>query len=173
MNVLDLFAFHVSAVELMLRGSIMFWFLFLAFRFVLRRDGGGLGIADVLFIVIVADAAQNAMAGASNTVAEGMVLVGTLIGWNYLLDWASFRWAVVRRFTASRPLLLIDEGRLVAKNLRKEFLTRDDVEAQLRQNGVENVADVRKAFMESDGKFSVLTYDGEPHRDKQHGAPGT
>ncbi|HKW83228.1 MAG TPA: DUF421 domain-containing protein, partial [Burkholderiaceae bacterium] len=88
MSLPDLFAFHVSPIELVVRGTLIYWFLFLLFRFVLRRDAGAVGIADILLVVLVADASQNAMAGGYETVAEGCVLIGTLIGWNYLLDWA-------------------------------------------------------------------------------------
>ena len=60
----ELFAVHVSVPELVLRGTLVYWLLFLIFRFVLRRDVGAVGIADILLLVIVADAAQNAMAAA-------------------------------------------------------------------------------------------------------------
>ncbi len=69
--VADLFAIHVPVSELMLRGTLVFWLLFLIFRFVLRRDVGAVGIADILLLVIVADAAQNAMSGGYDTLTEG------------------------------------------------------------------------------------------------------
>jgi uncharacterized membrane protein YcaP (DUF421 family) len=79
----DLFRIHVSIPELMLRGTLVYWLLFLIFRFVLRRDVGAVGIADILLLVIVADAAQNAMSGGYDTFAEGAILVLTIIGWNW------------------------------------------------------------------------------------------
>jgi len=165
MNLSGLFAFHVSPIELIVRGTLMYWFLFVIFRFVLRRDAGAVGIADILLVVLVADASQNAMGGGYDTVAEGCVLVGTLIGWNYLLDWAGYRWKAVARFSEPPPLLLIDRGRVLARNLRREFLTREDLDAQLRMKGVASPAQVKKAFMESDGSFSVVTYSGKQGND--------
>jgi len=159
MNMSGLFEFHVSPIELIVRGTLIYWFLFLMFRFVLRRDAGAVGIADILLVVLVADASQNAMGGGYDTVTEGCVLVGTLIGWNYLVDWASYRWEAVARFAEPAPLLLIDRGRVLARNLRREFLTREDLDAQLRMKGVESPSQVRQAYMESDGKFSVVRYD--------------
>ena len=159
-----LFAFHVAPLELVLRGTLIYWFLFLMFRFVLRRDVGSVGIADVLLVVLIADASQNAMAGGYDTVAEGGVLVLTLMGWNWLLDWATFRFDAVRRFAEPRPLLLVRHGRVLHRNLRQEFLTLDDLQSQLRQNGVSALSDVRTAFMESDGRFSVITTDDRRRR---------
>jgi uncharacterized membrane protein YcaP (DUF421 family) len=159
MDIAHLFSFNVSPAELILRGSVMYWFLFLMFRFVLRRDAGALGIADILLVVLIADASQNAMGGNYETIAEGCVLVATLIGWNYLLDWASYKWEAVRRFAEPPPLLLIQRGRLLMRNLRQEFLTPDDVQAQLRQSGCTDISKVKKAYMESDGRFSVIKYE--------------
>ena len=156
-----LVGFDTSPLELLLRGSLMWWFLFLMFRFVLRRDVGSVGIADVLLVVLIADASQNAMAGGYHSVAEGCVLVLTLMGWNWLLDWASFRFELVRRFAEPPPLLLIRQGRVLHRNLRQEFLTMDELQAQLRQAGVSSVGEVRAAFMESDGTFSVIKREGK------------
>ena len=74
---MDLFEIHVPVAELMLRGTLVYWLLFLIFRFILRRDVGAVGIADILLLVIVADAAQNAMSGGYDTFSEGAVLVLT------------------------------------------------------------------------------------------------
>ena len=168
MSIGDLFQLRVSPVELFVRGTLIYWFLFAMFRFVLRRDAGGLGIADILLVVLIADASQNAMAGGYDSVSEGCVLVGTLIGWNYLVDWASFRWEGVRRLAEPAPLLLIDRGRVLARNLRREFVTRDELEAQLRLNGVGSLSDVRKAYLESDGRFSVVCYDSQHGKSNQN-----
>lgn len=174
MDLANLFAIQVSPLELMLRGTLMYWFLLLIFRFVLRRDPGSLGVADILLVVIIADASQNAMAGDHQTVAEGMILVGSLVFWNYVLDWASYHWPLVHKLTEPPPLLLIKAGRVQHHNLRKEFLTRDDLQTQLRQAGIADVAQVREAYLEGDGKFSVLTYERRPpaRHDKDEGPAG-
>ena len=151
-----LFEMHVSPVELIVRGSLMYWLLFLVFRFVLKRDVGAVGIADILLLVLIADASQNAMAGGYDTVAEGLVLVATLIGWNYLFDWAAFRWKAVRRFVEPPPLLLVRRGRLLHRNLRAEHLTLTEFKAHLRANGLVSWHGVRAAYMESDGTFTVI-----------------
>jgi uncharacterized membrane protein YcaP (DUF421 family) len=160
MDLSHLFEIHVSPLELIARGTLMYWLLLLIFRFVLRRDPGALGVADILFVVIVADASQNAFSGGYQTVAEGFIVVSTLVFWNYTLDWASIHWKVVHKLTEPDPLQLVKDGQMIMRNLRKEFLTREDVEAQLRQAGIDDVGKVRAAFLEGDGKLSVLTSEG-------------
>ena len=155
----NLFAINTSPLELMLRGTLMYWFLLLIFRFVLRRDPGSLSVADILFVVIIADASQNGLSGGYDSVAEGFILVGTLVFWNYALDWASFRWKAVHLLTEAPPLPLVKAGRVLMRNLRKEYLTVEDLQAQLRLAGIEDIGRVRAAYLEGDGKLSVLPYD--------------
>lgn len=152
----QLLRFDVSPLELIVRGSAMYWFLFLLFRFVLRRDAGSIAIADILLLVLIADASQNAMAGGYTTVAEGAVLVATLVGWNWLLDWASYRYNAVRRIVEPPPLVLIRHGRMMTRNMRSEMVTVPELMASLRSHGIDKLADVKIARMEPDGSISVI-----------------
>ena len=151
-----LFTFGVDPLELIVRGSAVYWFLFLLFRFVMRRDAGSLGIADILLLVLIADASQNAMAGTYETVADGFVLVATLVAWIWLVDWASFRWNTVRRLAEPPPLVLVRRGRILARNLRREYVTVPELMAGLREQGVDKLAEVKMARMEPDGSISVI-----------------
>lgn len=152
----SLLRFTVSPGELVARGTLMYWFLFLLFRFVLRRDVGSLGMADVLLLVVISDASQNAMAGGYSSVTDGVVLVSTIAAWNYLLDWSAYRWPTVRRFVEPRALPLIRDGRILRANLRRELISLPELMAKLRESGVESPSEVRLAVMESDGEISVI-----------------
>jgi uncharacterized membrane protein YcaP (DUF421 family) len=164
LNFGDLFGLSMNPLELVLRGSAVYAFLFLVFRYVLRRDVGSIGIADLLVLVLIADAAQNAMAGGYTTISDGFVLVATLVGWNYALDWASFHYESVRRWAEPPPLPLVDRGRVLFRNLRREYITPEELEAKLREQGVERLEEVKRATMESDGVVTVIRYDGR-HRE--------
>lgn len=152
----ELFSFSVAPAELVVRGTAMFWFLYLLFRFVVRRDAGGVGMADILVLVIVADAAQNAMAGEYRSITDGMVLVGTIVFWNYLLDWLCYRFPALEQVLQPRPLLLVKDGRMLLDNMRRQMLTREELLAKIREEGLEDLKAVKRAYMESDGKISVI-----------------
>lgn len=156
----ELFGFSISPWELVIRGSAMYWFLFIIFRFIIRRNVGAVGIADILLLVIVADAAQNAFSGEYRSITDGMFLISVLIGWNYLLDWLNFRWPAFRRFAQPPPLLLVREGRIVRRNLRVERITEEELQAKLREQGVGSLDAVKSAHMESDGQISVIKHSG-------------
>jgi uncharacterized membrane protein YcaP (DUF421 family) len=146
----------MNPLELVVRGTLMYWFLFLLFRFILRRDVGSIAIADVLLLVLIADASQNAMAGGYETVSDGIVLVMTIAGWNWLFDWLAFRFPGLRRLMQAKPLTLVQDGQLQRRNLRKEMISIDELMAALREQGIEKVAEVKLATMESDGQISVV-----------------
>jgi len=154
--VADLFEVHVPVHELVLRGTLVYWLLFLIFRFLLRRDVGAVGIADILLLVIVADAAQNAMSGGYDTFAEGAILVLTIVCWNWALDVLSYRFRAMRRFTTPARLVLIKQGVLQRRNLRREYITLEELNEKLREQGIEKVAEVKAAYLEGDGQISVI-----------------
>ncbi len=157
----DLFSIHVPVLEIVLRGTLVYWLLFSIFRFVLRRDVGAVGIADILLLVIVADAAQNAMAGGYDTFAEGAILVCTIVGWNWLLDVLSWRFALVRRFATPARLMLVRAGVLQLRNMRREYITREELEEKLREQGIAKLVDVEVAYLEGDGQISVIKREKE------------
>jgi uncharacterized membrane protein YcaP (DUF421 family) len=159
-RVVELFEVHVPVVELFLRGTLVYWLLFLIFRFVLRRDVGAVGIADILLLVIVADAAQNAMSGGYDTFSEGAILVLTIVAWNWLLDFLSYRFTIVRRFASPDRLTLVHRGVPQRRNLRREFITMDELHEKLREQGIEKLADVKAAYLEGDGQISVIRNSG-------------
>lgn len=155
----ELFVFSLPIAEIVLRGSVVYWFLFVLFRVVARRDIGAVGLADVLVVVIIADAAQNAMAGGYETISDGLVLISTIVFWNLTVDWLSYRFASFRRLVQPSALLLIDRGRILHRNLRQELMSTSDLMGKLREKGVERPDQVKRAYMESDGTITVIKRD--------------
>jgi uncharacterized membrane protein YcaP (DUF421 family) len=146
-----------SILEIFIRGSIAY-LVILAFFRVFRRDSGSLGPADLLVVVLVADAVQNGMAGEYKSITEGILLVGTIFMWNFVLDWLGYRYAFVYWLLHSPPLLLVRDGRIQGRNLRSEMITREDLIEQLREQGVEKVSEVKRCYLEGDGRMSVIKY---------------
>jgi uncharacterized membrane protein YcaP (DUF421 family) len=159
-ELIELFRLSVSPIELLVRGSAMYWFLFLLFRFVLRRDTGSLAIADVLLLVLIADAAQNGMSGDYRSITDGFILVGTIAGWNLLVDWLGFHFKPLRHLLEPPELQLVRDGRILHANMRRELMTREDLMSKLRENGFEQLSEVKAAYMEGSGEISVLRAEG-------------
>jgi uncharacterized membrane protein YcaP (DUF421 family) len=152
----QIFGISVSPLELIIRGTAMYLFLFLLFRVVVRRRVGAIGMADILILVIIADAAQNAMSGEYKSVTEGAILIGTIMFWNIAIDWVNFRVPALRPWLEPPPMLLIQNGRILHRNLRHEFVSEDELKSKLREKGVKDYSEVAEAHMESDGSVSVI-----------------
>ncbi|MDD5578527.1 MAG: DUF421 domain-containing protein [Methylobacter sp.] len=151
-----MFMLSTPPLEIIIRGTLVYWFLFLVFRFIVRRDVGSVGIADILVLVIVADASQNAMAGEYKSISEGCILVSTIVFWNFLLDWLSYRYPKLGRLAQSRVLCLVRNGKLLHRNMRQEMLTEEELMSKVREQGLEDLTQVKDIYMEGDGNISVI-----------------
>jgi uncharacterized membrane protein YcaP (DUF421 family) len=156
-----------SLAELIIRGSMMYLLLFAALRILGRRHVGSLSMMDLLLMVLIADAAQNAMADEYKSITEGLILCGTLLGWNYLLDWLAFMFPAVERILEPPPLPIIRHGKFIRKNLKAELLTKEEVMGQLREQEVFDLADVEYAYVESDGGLSIKKVAGSQESGSQ------
>ena len=149
-----------SLAEIILRGTAMYLSLFLILRFVMLRQSSTIGIADILVIVVIADAAQNGFAKEYQSITEGIVLVLTIVFWDLMLNWLSYRFKIFERLLAPSPLTLIENGRMNRRNMRKEFITEEELRSQMRQQGVSDLADVKRACLEANGEISLVKNDG-------------
>lgn len=148
-------------LEIVVRGSLTYLSLFFLLRITLKRQSGTIGITNLLMIVLIADAAQNAMAGEYTSITDGIMLVGTIIFWSWLLDWLGFRVPFLQRFVHPPALRLVQDGRLLRKNLQQELITEEELMSQLRLQGVDQLADVKEALIEGDGRISVVRREGK------------
>jgi uncharacterized membrane protein YcaP (DUF421 family) len=154
----SVFVPHESLLEIFIRGTIMFFAMFTLLR-VFRRQSGQVGIADLLVIVVIADAAQNGMAGDSKSVTEAVLLITTIVVWDWFFDWLGFRSAFFSRILEPQGLELVKNGRILRRNMEKELITEEDLMSQLRQQGIEEISEVKQVILESNGHFSVITKD--------------
>jgi uncharacterized membrane protein YcaP (DUF421 family) len=162
----ELFIPTHSIAEMVVRGALMYLALFIILRFVMKRQAGALGIADIWVIVVIADAAQNGFSKEYRSVTEGITLVVTIVLLDYFIDWAGYYVPALRRLVEPPPLNLIRNGRMLHRNMRQEFITIDELKSQLRKQGVDDVRKVKSAHMEPDGEISVIKIgdNGEKHR---------
>ncbi|MDI1286587.1 MAG: DUF421 domain-containing protein [Reyranella sp.] len=146
-----------SLLEMVVRGTIMYLLVFVLVRLMSKRQIGGIGPSDVLVIVLLAEVAGNGFTASDyRSVSEGGVLVATVLGWTYALEWLGNRFPAVERLVREPKLKLIENGRMLRRNMQAELVTTDELLAQLREKGLENCDDVAAAYMEADGHISVI-----------------
>ncbi|MGE5655543.1 MAG: DUF421 domain-containing protein [Actinomycetota bacterium] len=165
-----LFIPDTPILEIFIRGSVVYFAIFFLLRFVLQRQAGVVGITDLLVVVLIADAAQNAMADDYHSISDGILLVATLIFWSYTLDWLGYKFPRCQRLLHPQPLPLIKNGRLLRKNMRRELITENELMSQLREQGVEELSAVKIAYMEGDGYISIIKHQENEQQRKERRA---
>lgn len=145
-------------LEIIARGSVMYLALLGMLRLYGNRGTGTLGVSDVLVIVLLADAAQNAMAGSYTSIADGLLLVFTIMAWDYFIDWLVFRFPIVERIFKPTRTCLVKNGRILWRNMRAEYVTKSELLEQLRIHEIEDVKEVKSACLEPNGEVSVIKY---------------
>lgn len=151
----QLFVPSGSLVEIMVRGTVLYLSLFVLLRILPRRQIGSLGVSDLLVVVIIADAAQNGLSGEYRSITEGLVLVCTILFWNWTIDTLDYRFPELS-INGSAPRLVVSHGRMLRKNMEKEELSEAQLMSHLREQGVEDLALISKAYVEGDGRISVI-----------------
>lgn len=150
-----------APLEMFLRGTTVYLLLFAILRVAMRREVGVLGVSDLLLVVLIADAAQNALAAGYESVPDGMILVLTIVFWNFTLDWLSYRFSLLRRLVHPAPLPLVRDGQLLRRNMQREMITVEELMSQVRQHGLQDIADIKLACIEGDGKISIIKHSSD------------
>lgn len=157
------FAPSVPLLELFLRGTIIYLAVFIMMRVVGNREAGEFNTADLIVIVIISEAASVGIGGDANSISDGIILVATILVWSTSLDALGYYVPAVRVLLKPKPQPLICDGQLQKRTMRREFMTRDEVDSELRLNGITDIADVRLAFVEPNGSISVIRHSEQAH----------
>lgn len=158
----QIFTFTISPFEMIIRGTLIYLLLFVLFRFVVRRDAGSLSVSDLLVVVIIADAAQNGMSSDYKSVADGAVLILTIIGWSLLLNYLGFHFKPIRKLVVPHPICVVKDGVRLRQNLRRELITDEELNEMLRQHDIEDLSEVKRAYLEPDGQITVVRKEKAP-----------
>lgn len=92
-----------------------------------------------------------------------------ILGWAYTLDWLGTRFPFIQKWVHPDPLLLIKDGELIRHNMKAEFITRDELMEEIRLQGFEEIKQVRRAWIEGDGRFSIMPFEQKQQQDSSQG----
>ncbi|AGF71116.1 DUF421 domain-containing protein [Corynebacterium halotolerans] len=172
MNWSETLMLSVPLPELLIRGSITFVLLYVLIRIVGRRESAAVGLTDVLVVVLIADAASTGMLGESKTIADGFVVIVVILFWSVVIDALSFHFPWFSRLAKAGPKPLIEDGQLVRRTMKREFMTREEVMTQLRMNGIGDPSEVERAYLEPNGSISIVTREeGDRERERYGKSP--
>jgi len=148
-----------TLLDVALRTSIVYLALLVGLRLTGTRQLGQMSTFDLVLLLIIANAVQNAMVGPDTSLAGGLVAAGVLIGWHRIIEWWRLRSRRAAKLLAGEGIMLIHRGHVLEEHLHRGGITRDELQQALREHGVARVDDVLLAVLEPDGTVSVIRND--------------
>jgi uncharacterized membrane protein YcaP (DUF421 family) len=142
--------------EFVLRGLLVYGFLLVMLRLTGKRQVGQLAPFDLVLLLVLSNAVQNSMNAGDNTVSAGFLLVATLLGVNGLMSWLTWRSKKAEILLEGRPQILVHNGAVDEAMLASERITQHELMAAVRQAGISDVAEVRVAILETNGRINVI-----------------
>ncbi len=166
----QVFVPQTPLLEIVIRGAITYLALYALLRFV-RRQAGSLSTNDLLVLVLIADAAQNAMAGEYKSLTDGLLLVAVIVGLANLINWLGYHVGWMQPLVYPPAVPLVNDGVPNVAELRRYLVTHEELLTQLRLQGVAQLSEVQAAYVEGNGQISVLTGDHESRGSSVRGVP--
>jgi uncharacterized membrane protein YcaP (DUF421 family) len=150
---------HISWMEKVLRPLVVYGFLLVAFRFSGKRELGQATLFDFLILLLISNVVQNAMIGDDNSIGGSFAGVAVLLTLSWGLNKLTARSPKLRRILEGSPTLLVHNGQVLDKAMRKESVAVNDLLTAFREQGIASVSEVRYAVLELDGKISIIRND--------------
>lgn len=157
MDLESVFEMTAPVLEVVIRGSLIYLGVVILVRVVGQRETGSLSIPDLIVVVLISEAVSNGFAANDDSLTTGFILVLTILAWSVVLDALAYRFPWFRKIMKPAKRPLIQDGELNKRLMRRELLTRAEVDAQLRLQGIEDVADVERAYLEPSGQISAFS----------------
>ena len=146
----------IPAWDIVLRTAAIYAVILVGLRLAGKREMGQMTVFDLVVLLLIANAVQNAMVGPDTSLLGGVLAAAALLVLNAVLAGLRLRWPQLRRAIEGSPTLLVLHGAVLTEHLRREGLDPETLEAALREHGVAEVADVEMAVLEIDGSISVV-----------------
>lgn len=146
--------------EIVVRTIVVYLALLVMLRIAGKRELGQMSVADLIVILVIANAVQNAMNAGDNSLTVGLVAAATLVAMNVLLSRVGRRIPFFSHLFVDEPTLLMQDGTILQKNMEREHVEKQEIEMAAREHGIASLADVSTAILEPDGSISIIPNEG-------------
>lgn len=151
----DLWVPGVSILEKLVRSVLVYFFLLVALRLGGKRELGQMNGFDLVVLLMLSNAVQNAIIGSDNSLLGGMIGAVALLVTNYLVVRFAYRYPSVQQLVEGKPTLLLSNGQIIPEHLAAEVITETELRTSLRRQGFENLSEVKAAILETSGNLTV------------------
>ena len=162
-----MFDFGTPWWQIVARTLLVYAAVLIGLRVMGKRQIGQMNLADLVVILLIANAVQNAMVGPDVSLPGGVLAAMTLLVANFGVTRILARSSFAERLVEGSPTILVKDGEYVDEHLRHEAVNRDEVAMAIREHGIADASGVRVAYLEPDGTISVIAMDANVLRGKR------
>ena len=148
--------------------AVIYVFLVVGLRLLGKRELGQMSVYDLVLIVVIANAVQNAMLGNDNTLGGGLAAALTLMVLNRIFNWVMLKNPKMWHLMMGEPVLIVRDGQFLTGPMNKEGVTRNHVWAAMREHGIGDLDDVQMAVLEVDGDITIVPKGAGVERTHRH-----
>ena len=147
-------------MDIVLRGIVVFAFLYLLTRVIGRRELSSLEPFDLILLIILGDAVQQGLTQDDYSLTGAMLAIGTIASLQVFTSYVNFRFPRLRPFLDGEPIVIVQDGKPIERNMSRERLTMDDLAESMRQQSIASMDEVQWAVMETNGRISFIKKSG-------------
>jgi uncharacterized membrane protein YcaP (DUF421 family) len=146
--------------EIILRTAVVYVVVLVLLRIAGKRELGQMSPVDLVVILVIANAVQNAMTGGDNSLLGGVIAASTLVAVNVIFARVGVRVPLLENLFTSEPTLLLEDGKLIDEDCTRENVSREDIEMAAREHGIDDLEAIHAAILERDGSISIIPREG-------------
>src|SRR6266516_5024831 len=143
-------------MDIVLRGVFVFVFLYVLMRMIGRRELSSLEPFDLVLLIVLGDALQQGLTQDDYSLTGAVIVVGTIAVLQVFVSWLSYRFPRTRPILEGEPVVIVQDGKVIERNLKRERLTVEEITEAARQHQIAHLADVRFAVLETGGQISFI-----------------
>lgn len=147
-------------MDIVIRAAVVFAFLYLLMRMLGRRELTSMEPFDIILLVVIGDLVQQGVTQSDYSVTGALLAVSTIALLTVLVSWTSMRVPKLRPVLSGEPIVLVEGGELIEKNLRRQRITVGEVEQEARLEQITSLDQVRWAILETNGQISFVEKQG-------------
>jgi len=143
-------------MDLVIRAAVVFLFIYLVTRVAGKRELSSMEPFDLILLVVMGDLVQQSITQSDYSVTGALIVISTITLLTVFVSWVNWRFRSLRSVLEGQPVVLVENGKLIEQNMKRERITVEDIESEGRQQQVTDIADMRWALLETSGRISVI-----------------
>jgi uncharacterized membrane protein YcaP (DUF421 family) len=143
-------------MDLVIRATVIFFFVYLITRVVGKRELSTMEPFDLILLIVTGDLVQQAITQSDYSVTGALIVISTIALLTVFVSWVNWRFRSMRSTLEGQPVVLVENGNMIERNMKRERITLEDIESEGRQQQITDLGDIRWALLETNGRISII-----------------